>query len=136
MAELDDFTHKTFEKAHLVLKKHKRKINVFSMRGMAWAMWRQYRDATIMRWAERIDARVSTQKLERLAGRVHQMLRNAGESWQPPCGDDGSFYAAYGLAMLRWINREAAGRVAVLRFTCAQLDAWILSKEPRQLRLL
>ncbi|MCP4590773.1 MAG: hypothetical protein GY842_08510 [bacterium] len=45
------------------------------------------------------------------------------------------YAVAWGLASLRWINRERAGRAPVPRYTDDEIEEWIAVKEPRQLSL-
>lgn len=83
-------------------------------------------------WAFRIACRVPRLRLAALASRVGDRLRRQPVyRWAPPDPENANEcaeFAAFGLATLRWIHREQAGRAPVPRYTQAEAIAWLARK--------
>ena len=110
---MDDFTRTLLDLACRECERKRIKLTVANVRRLADKYWIHARDNTIATWAERIVERSTRARLVDLFEVVFDLLTRAGiYHWEWP-GDDEEEIAwtvAWGLATLRWINREAAGR--------------------------
>jgi hypothetical protein len=99
--------------------------------------WAMARDIAIAAWAQRIIEQVPHSRLAGKLDIVFDLLIKAGVDCEWPWEQDKVVpTVAQGLATLRWINLEAAGR-APPRPTGMddEIEAWITAKETRQLSL-
>jgi len=115
------------------------RLSVANVRRQMERHWRNYREGTIAMWATRIAGSVSHPCLATKFDVVFDLLVQAGVYyWEWP-GDDEverAWATAWGLATLRWLNRERAGR-APAPPECAddEIAAWLAGQQTRQLPL-
>jgi hypothetical protein len=136
---MDGFTQELLEAAYREVRKKQRKgeLDAVNVRHHLWKRWADARDGTIARWAERIAAKLPCARLAAKVETVFDLLDEAGIYWwEWPHDEDEAVYAvAWGLATLRWVNREHAGRAPVPDCTDDEIEAWLEAREPRQLAL-
>ena len=141
---MDDYTQKLLEQAYRTCKKRKRK-DMPTVANVRWEMgphWTDDRDGVVEEWAARIFKNVPLDRLALKWETVYDLLAREGVyasvwNWEWPLDDlrELAHTVAFGLASLRWINRERAGRAPVPRCTDDEIGDWLAVKEPRQLSL-
>jgi hypothetical protein len=83
-------------------------------------------------WADRIIAQVSRQQLATKIWRVWELVVDVVQHYEPPAEEDGAFFTAYALAVLRGHHLAAAGRIEGLEYTYDDLRQFIENKTARQ----
>ncbi len=137
---MDDFNRELLKAAYKACKKRRKgkpTVTAVDLRHEMWSHWRDVRDYTITRWADRIVERVPRTRLVAKVETVFDLVEKAGiHWWEWPHNEDEAVYAvAWGLATLRWVNQERAERAPVPRCTDDEIENWIAVREPRQLSL-
>ncbi len=140
---MDDYTQKLLEQAYRTCKrKRKGTPTVANLRWEMWSHQADYRDGVIIEWAARMFKSTPPDRLALKWETVFDLLAREGVyasvwNWEWPLDDlrELAYTVAFGLAGLRWINRERAGRAPVPRCTDDEIEGWLAVKEPRQLSL-
>jgi hypothetical protein len=142
---VDDFTRKLLAVAFDEIvqesgRKRRRRGDVTQsdLRSRLWACYWAFRDGLIERWASRILASCSPERLAAKVETVDCLLIEAEEYWDVPEDDeDPTQWVAYGLAYLRWLNLDHTDRAPRPRCSEAELAAWLRQKKkgPAQLGL-
>lgn len=97
-----------------------------------------YRDGCIEVWAEDTEDHVPRAKLIALHPIVLDLTDEYSEWWgieSPTDGDELVSFTAFGLACLRWLNREASGRVPQIEATEDEVAAWLERQTHPQMRM-
>ncbi len=134
---MDAYTQELLELAYQTCKTRRgTKLTVANVRQQMESHWHNYRKGIIVMWATRIAESVSHPRLAAKLDVVFDLLVQAGiHYWEWP-GDDEqerAWATAWGLATLRWLNRERAGRTLVPGCSNAEIAAWMAKQETLQL---
>lgn len=106
------------------------------VKALAWQLYIDWRDLLIEAQAESTLESVPDWKLRELVPTVIDLLAGWREVWECPSDDAASETAAWGLACLRWLNREARGLAPPLALDDEGVQALIdLRRLPEQLPL-
>ncbi|MGD9100038.1 MAG: hypothetical protein PVF45_06125 [Anaerolineae bacterium] len=134
---MDDFTRTLLDLAYRECKRKRIKLTVANVRHEMYSYWANARDSAIATWAKRIAERTPRARLVEKLDTVFDLLIEAGIDWEWPWDEDEIVHTvAWGLATLRWLNWEEAGRTPP-RPRCMddEIEAWIAARETRQLSL-
>jgi hypothetical protein len=125
---MNDFTLDMLESARERLRNRREKLNPRNLLEQARSEALAYRDGIIEGEAEQTEQNVPDWKLASLCDAVFQMLYDRGEWWggETPDGEEEEIrYSAFGLACLRWFNREERGMTPQVDCTLEEIAAWL-----------
>lgn len=140
---MDNFTAQLIELSYETCKTRKRKrsspVTADELAQQTERHWLTYRDGTIAMWASHVQARAKQHRLATLARRVYGLLVQHGEYWELPDEDDPPHrwaeWTAWGIAVLRWIHLEIAGKAPAPYYTVDELVVWLSERQLEQLPL-
>lgn len=125
---MNDFTLDMLTSARERLRNRRTGLNPRSLLEQARSEALAYRDGIIEGEAVQTEQNVPDWKLASLSDTVFQMLYDRGEWWggETPDGEEEEIrYSAFGLACLRWINREERGLTPEIDCTVEEITAWL-----------
>ncbi len=134
---MDNFTRTLLELAYQECKRTQTQLSVANVRYLMNEYWAMARDIAIAMWAKRIIERIPHSRLVDKLDIVFDLLIKAGVDCEWPWDEDEiAPTVARGLATLRWVNLEAAGRTPPRAVGMDdEIEAWLVARDMRQLPL-
>ncbi len=134
---MDNFTQTLLELAYQECKRKQVKLSVANVVERMNEYWAMARDVALAMWAKRIIEQIPHSRLADKLDIVFDLLIKAGVDCEWPWEKDEIVPAvARGLATLRWINLEAAGRTPPRAVGMDdEIEAWLVARDTRLLPL-